>query len=176
MNEVFKMYRRLPTLVAMACLLSPLVGCGTATTEAPSHASATDADEHDHDHEGETHDDTPKSYGEAVASLAAFRDTIRDTFAAKDDDKAHELLHEVGHLLEHLPELAQKHSPPIDSAAVKKDADELFGLFGKVDEKMHGAEGATYADVADKIDAVVDRLQKLLPAKDSQALSEAQHP
>ena len=169
------MYRRLPTVVAMACLLSPLVGCGKSPTQAPRHASATDTDEHDHEHEGESHDDTPKSYGEAVAGLAALRDTIRDAFAAKDDDKAHEPLHEVGHLLEYLPELAEKHSPPIDSAAVKKDADELFDLFGKVDEKMHGAEGATYADVADKIDAGVDRLQKLLIAEDSQTISEARH-
>lgn len=170
------MNRRLSVVLATTCLLSPLMGCGKSATPTPSHASANDGDEQNHEHEGDSHEDAPQSYGEAVASLAGLRDTIRDAFAAKDDDKAHEPLHEVGHLLEHLPELAGKHTPPIDSAAVKSDADELFDLFGKVDEKMHGAEGAAYADVADKIDAAVDRLQKLLTPEDSHALSEAEKP
>jgi len=164
------MYCRLPAVLATTCLLFSTVGCSKSSTEAPSHASASHGDEHDHEH------DAPKSYGEAVASLAELRDTMRDAFAAQDDDKAHGPLHEVGHLLEHLPELAEKHSPPIDSTAVKKDADELFDLFGKVDEKMHGAEGASYADVAERIDAGIDRLQRLVPAGGSPSPSGAQNP
>jgi len=101
---------------------------------------------------------------------------MRDAFAAKNDEQAHEPLHEVGHLLKALPSLAEKHTPPIDAKSVKQATKELFDLFAKVDEEMHGAEGALYTDVADKIDAGVDRLQKLLPAEGSQTLSEAQHP
>lgn len=142
------------------CLSLPLwLGCqqSTGTSANGNHADAHD--DHDHDHE---HGDVPETFAAAVEKLVHMRNQIRDGFAKDDVDSAHEPLHEVGHLLEHLAELAGKHTPAIDAAAVKKDADELFELFGKVDEKLHGDEGAAYSDVAEKIDAAVERLHKLL--------------
>jgi hypothetical protein len=104
-----------------------------------------------------------QSYREAVTALVAIRDTIRDAFAANDPDKAHDPLHEVGHLLEELPAAAEKNAPPVDVAAVKAAAETLFDLYSQVDEKMHGGEGADYAAVAAQIDAGIERLQALVP-------------
>ena len=104
-----------------------------------------------------------QSYRDAVMALMAIRDTIRDAFAANDPDKAHDPLHEVGHLLEELPAAAEKNAPPVDVAAVKAAAKTLFDLYSQVDEKMHGGERADYTAVAAKIDAGIERLQALVP-------------
>jgi cytochrome c556 len=130
-------------MAAIAAVVPWGEGCG----QAPAARSATEA----------------QSYRAAVTALVAIRDTIRDAFAANDPDKAHDPLHEVGHLLEELPAIAEKNTSPVDSAAVKAAAETLFELYSQVDEKMHGGEGADYAAVAAKIDAGVERLQALVP-------------
>lgn len=151
-------------LVVVGIPLACATGCQGSATDAGAQASAN----HDHEHgNGHDHDhgEVPKTFSEAVEKLVALRDKIRDGFAKDDVEAAHGPLHDVGHLLEDLTKLAEKHTPAVDLAAVKKDADELFDLFGKVDEKLHGEEGATYKDVSDKIDAAVERLHELLHAE-----------
>ena len=108
----------------------------------------------------EDHEHLPETFAAAVEELVKERDTIRDAFAKNDAEAAHEPLHEVGHLLEAMPELAAKGPAPADAAVVKEVSNELFELFGKVDEKLHGTEGSTYEEVAEKIDAGVKRLQE----------------
>ena len=106
----------------------------------------------------------PESYREGVAELVALRNTVRDAFAAKDSDKAHGPLHDVGRLLEGLPDLFAKISTvESDRATVRKVVDEMFEHFGKVDAKMHGDAGASYEDVSKQIDAALGKLQQLLP-------------
>lgn len=106
----------------------------------------------------------PESYREGVTTLLALRDTVRDAFAAKDIDKAHGPLHDVGHLLEALPELFAKISTvESDRETVKKAIDQLFDQFGKVDAKLHGEAGASYEEVSKEIDASLEKLQQLVP-------------
>ena len=78
----------------------------------------------------------------------------------------HEPLHDVGHLLDALPALADKAG--LDAAqkdAVKGAKEQLFDHFGKVDEMMHGEKGAKYEDVATKIDEAVATLAGLSAPK-----------
>ena len=80
--------------------------------------------------------------------------------AAGDNGRAHGPLHEVGHLLANLPAMAPAQSRHFDLATVQDATDQLMDLFGKVDDKLHGAEGASYADLSHEIDAQLERLLK----------------
>lgn len=157
------MFRPQLLLVFVGIALGCALGCQRSATDAAGQAAA----DHDHDH-GNGHDhhgDAPQNFAEAVEKLVSLHDQIRDGFAKDDVESAHGPLHDVGHLLEDLAKLAEKHTPALDVAAVKKDADELFDLYGKVDEKLHGDEGSTYGEVAEKVDAAVERLHELLHAE-----------
>lgn len=114
------------------------------------------ADTHEHG-EGHHH---PETLADAMTELTKLRDTIRDAFAADDTDKAHDPLHEVGHIIEVVQELAEKEKLPEDRVAiVKSSTEELFNAFGEVDKTMHGGEGSTYKDVSGKIDAAMVALK-----------------
>ncbi len=139
------------------------------------------ADTHEHG-EGHHH---PETLADAMTELTELRDAIRDAFAADDTDKAHDPLHEVGHIIEVVRELAEKEKLPEDRVAiVKSSTEELFNAFGEVDKTMHGGEGSTYKDVSGKIDAAMVALKAAItgeapadgsaaPAADAPAAPEA---
>jgi len=129
-----------------------------AGEHAHDHAGHNHAGHEHGDHEHGAHGDTSKTYAEAVEKVEAARDAIRDSLAAGEKDKADAALHEVGHVLERIPELAKESLPEAEQADVKKDVEEIFDLFGKLDEQIHGGAEITYDTFADKIDAVVERL------------------
>ena len=138
------------SLAGLALLSAVLVpGCQDA-------APAPVADTHEHG-EGHHH---PETLADALTELTELRDTIRDAFAADDTDKAHDPLHEVGHIIEVVQELAEKEKLPEERLAiVNSSAEELFNAFGEVDKTMHGGEGSTYKDVSGKIDAAMVALK-----------------
>ena len=144
------MLRFSKSLASLALLSAVLVpGC----QDAPP---APVADTHEHG-EGHHH---PETLADALTELTELRDTIRDAFAADDTDKAHDPLHEVGHIIEVVQELAEKEKLPEDRLAiVKSSTEELFNAFGDVDKTMHGGEGSTYKDVSEKIDAAMVALK-----------------
>lgn len=179
-------------VVLLSYLFLITTGCGEADT-GPAKATASKHD-HDHDHEGHDHAghdhaghdhgkeagtekgaSTEKkvvkaeSFNEAVTMLGGLHVSIRGGFEKNDIESAHGPLHDVGHLLEQIPALAGKETQ--DAAVleeVKKQVDELFDLYGKVDEKLHGEKGADYKDVAEKIDAAMEKLKMImLPKADS---------
>lgn len=176
--------RYLPLAALMLAFCS---GCNTASKQPPA-AEAHDDHDHDHghehghdDHAHEGHDhgdhehgehDHPeiKTYAEAVEIIEASRDKIRDSLAAGETEKADEALHSLGHTLEHVGELSGDFADDVRSE-IKKDVDELFELYGKIDEQIHGKLEVTYDAVADKIDAAVERLHSRThdePAKEAQ--------
>ena len=94
----------------------------------------------------------PKTFKEAAEQLVAMKNTIRDGFAAGDIDSAHGPLHEVGGLLENMATLAEK----ADLSAAQLNAviqakETLFDAFGEIDKTLHGGEGSTYEEEAEKI-------------------------
>lgn len=153
----------------LACLVSAfavsLLGCGTksSTSEKPAPA-AHDEHGHDHDHahdhkhEGDA--DHPHTFAEAVEKVQQLRTAVRDNLAAKEKGKADDAVHEVGHVLEDLPKLAESASlAPEALSEVKKATDELLDLFGKIDEQIHADKEPNYDEVSAKIDAAVEQLQ-----------------
>lgn len=125
------------------------IGCQpAATNKAPEGAAAGG---HDHSQE---HAQEPASLAEAVKQLQTICTTIKDAFAKDDSEAAHGPLHDVGHILEHIPEFLDKSS--LDAATkeeAKKATENIFQALKAVDEGMHGGEGKKYADVAETIEA-----------------------
>lgn len=155
-------FRMLVCLV-IACAVGSL-GCGKSTpTAEKSTAPAHDDHAHEgHDHKHEGHDDHPHTYAEAVEKIKQLRNAVRDHLAAKETGKADEAVHEVGHVLEDLPKLAEAHTAE-DQAEVKKAGEELLDLFGKIDEQLHADKEPNYDEVSAKIDAAVEKLHEKLP-------------
>lgn len=138
------------------CTLSVFAGCEDASK--PKDIATVPGHDHDHGHE---HEHTYESVNDAVEELVALRNTIRDAFAKNDPDGAHDPLHEIGHVLEAIPEQANKDNLGAEKvAAMKASCDILMDAFGAVDKTMHGQEGSSYSEVSSKIDAAVAELQK----------------
>jgi hypothetical protein len=149
MSPLFRPQRFLiiPTVLLVIAAL-PIFGCGkSGNGERPP----VSIDELESDgHVGHKHAET---YPEAVAELEEMNKVIAAAFAAEDLDAAHDPLHEIGHVLDELPGLAKKHGLGDEAvAAISGAVEKLFDAFGKVDEKFHGAEGATYDEVKETVD------------------------
>jgi hypothetical protein len=135
---------------AVVALVTP--GCNSKTST-DSKANPEQDVESDEQH--------AETYAAAVAELNGLATSIKDAFIANDEDKAHDPLHDVGHILGEIPALADKESiSDEDKAAIKSAVEDLFEGFGALDDKMHGGEGATYEEVADQIEQAMVTLKK----------------
>ena len=126
------------TLAAMLICILMVSGC-QETTEPTTTSSGDEA--------------KFASFKEATQELVTLRNKIRDGFAAGDIDAAHGPLHEVGHILEELPQLAEKDGISGEQlGSVKQATEELFDAWGRVDATLHGQEGSTYDEEATAIE------------------------
>ncbi|MCA9010076.1 MAG: hypothetical protein KDB01_10035 [Planctomycetaceae bacterium] len=115
----------------------------------------------DHGHAHDEHAHGPESLSDALNELTTMRNSVRDAFAKNDPDAAHDPLHEVGHVLEAIPELAKKENAAAENqAAIEKSVNDLMDAFGRVDKTMHGQEGSTYSEESATIDAALEALSQ----------------
>jgi len=136
---------------------SLLVGSGCSETA--KNEPVDSSQNHGHDHE--EHDHGPESLKDALAEVKSLRNTIRDSFAKNDQDAAHGPLHEVGEVLEAIPELAKKEKVSLENqAAIETAVNTLMDAFGNVDKTMHGQEGSTYSEESATIDAAMETLSQ----------------
>ncbi len=136
--------------IALLCL----AGCGPSPQPQPA---APQTHDHDHDHgHAHDHDDAsvaPTDFSASVAVLRGHFETIRDAFTESDPDKAHDPLHEVGNVLEQLPELAAKAGlMEQDLAKAQAAVAAMFEAYGKIDQAIHDGEQADYEAVREKLD------------------------
>ncbi|WP_413431883.1 hypothetical protein [Crateriforma spongiae] len=158
----------------IACSLLALLivvafaGCGptdTSSGDAATHSSGHD--DHDgHDHDGHDHDghDQPESLGEAVEHIQEMGETIITAFESGEAEDAHHELHEIGHVIECLPGLAQK----ADLTSEQKDAinnatEALMDAFGELDGTLHGGDDVEIDDISKQISDQIEKL-KSMPA------------
>lgn len=153
---------RLNFFVSVALVAAlPLAMIGCSRTADDANRPPVSIDELEGEHSDHAHAET---YAEAVAELDEMRGQISEAFATGDTDKAHDPLHEVGHVLDELVELAKKQG--LDAAAVteiESAVAKLFDAFGRVDDKFHGKEGAEYSEVEADVNAAFETLRKHLP-------------
>ena len=130
-------------------------GCQPANTTSSTNNSAGGGDAHAE----------PASYAEAVSSLKECRDAVKNAFAAGTPAACDAAVHEASHLLDHIPELAEKSQmSEEDTAAVKSTSDELFDLFAQIHEGVHpggeiDAESVGFDDLSPKIDEAITALE-----------------
>jgi len=140
-------------LLAFSLVLLVATGCSESAKESKAGKSSH------HDHEGHDHSHGPESLKDAISELTSLRDTIRDSFAKNDLDTADNKLHEVGHILESIPELAKKEQVSAENqTAVEAAVNTLMVAFGNVDKTMHGQEGSTYSEESETIDKTLTAL------------------
>lgn len=152
---------------SFATLLSvALLGCGPSGSHAPdaNQAASHNHDDHDHgDHVDQDAASGPKDFPAGVAALRDNYEAIRDAFQAGDMDKAHQPLHDVGALLETLPELAGKATlRDAELASVKSAVAAMLDAYGEIDGAMHLGKQPDYAAVADKLDKGIADLQAVV--------------
>lgn len=119
-----------------------IVGCSGDSTTKTSNEKSEPKEEHSH----------PKTFDEAVKQVVVLDKKIRGAFAENDEDTAHGPLHEIGHLLDDMPELDKQ------QADIQKAVEKLFEAYTAVDSGMHGEEGKSYKDVTADIDEALKTL------------------
>lgn len=144
-------------IAGLACFALCLAGCANEE-EAPLPVMA---DGHEgHDHGGHEHAET---VGEAFHQLTELHTTVKTAFAADDADAAHGPLHDVGHILDELTELANESELSAEAkATVAAQVEILMDSYGDVDKTMHGKEGSEYSEVSDKVDGAMAALKTAL--------------
>ena len=112
---------------------------------------------HDHAHNGHSH---AESYTDAIEQIQAHAAVIRTTFTEGDPEEGHDALHEIGHLLEGLVELAEKAGlGESDQADIGQAAENAFKAYADLDKTMHSDEAkTTYADIAETVDGALETL------------------
>ncbi len=142
-------------LMTVASALLILAGCGEGEV-----AEKKEGKGHDDHAEHSEHAETLEG---AMKELVAFKATIQSAFEDKKPDDAHDALHEVGHVLEELPELAEKEKMSAEDVKTLKDAVEvLFEGFGELDKGMHGEKGKSYEELSEGIDGAMKTLSGLM--------------
>jgi hypothetical protein len=144
-------------LSAVAAVVVLAASCARLTPLAEAdhdHAAARGDHAHDHDHDhGATEKPAtdPESFADALVTIIELDGKIRAACAGDDPEAAHDELHAIGHLLEELPGLATTAGVALDAEAVKRSAGVLFDAFSRIDDKLHGGGGSTYAEEAETI-------------------------
>lgn len=151
--------------LVLALMFPTMVGCGSGegATEAKQSEAEHDHGEEGHDHGAHGHSE-PKNFGEALAKVEAMKVAICEAFTAGKPDDAHGDLHEVGHALEGLPDLASKAGELSDEAMEKVNAsvEAMFDAFGQLDDTMHGGPEVEIADVEKKLTDAIAELKELV--------------
>ncbi len=152
---------RLSLILAVALCTAPLPGCGTAEDGPEGHSHDHG---HDHDHE---HAHRPDSLHEAVAELEDLSEAIQAAIVDGDPEDAHDPLHEIGHLLEAIPDVAAETDlPESEWDAVKAASERLFEAFGDIDKAYHVEDGdkkAAYEEVSDVLEEAIEEIRSRLP-------------
>ena len=121
---------------------------------------AAAAHEHGHDH-GDA--EAPRELGALVDAISQHSEAIAAAFSSGKQDDAHGPLHEIGHLIQKLPDAAaQSDLPESDWTEVKQAADQLMTAFGKVDSLFHGSQDGV---IFDQIESDVTTAMEVLRAK-----------
>jgi ABC-type Zn2+ transport system substrate-binding protein/surface adhesin len=153
-------------LALACCLFATLAwvsGCeNKPVTQTPTETSKSeDGHNHSHDHDHD-HDHSNMSLGDAAKEIVSLQTAIAEAFAANDPEKAHDPLHEVGHIIGVLEDAGKKASlSEADAAELKATKDALMDAFAKVDGAMHGDGETKYSDVAEQVEKSIATLKKL---------------
>lgn len=141
--------------------VAAFVGCGDTTDESNGGDNTESHDGHDH---GDEHAHEPENFAEALEEVKEMKTTICKAFADGTPDDAHTPLHNVGHALEELSEMAKKEADvtPEQLEAVKAQVEVLFEGFAKLDGVMHGGPEVKIEDLEKDLTAAITELEGVM--------------
>ncbi len=146
-------HRILTLLLALAVPVA-LIGC--TKTESPSASSIGLPPELGEEELAHAH---PETFEAAMEQLTTFKSQIQTAFEGGTPDDAHDALHEIGHVLECLPELATKVTDDADKKkAVAEATEKLFDAYEKLDKSMHGGDAIEYVSIKEDVDSAFTAL------------------
>lgn len=146
---------RLVCFLALGFTLSLQFGCNKGETTTTSSLTTTD-DGHGHEHGDHDH---ATDFAGAIRELEELSGAIGTAMDQGDGDTAHDPLHEVGHVLEAMPELAKKEGlSDDDQTAVNGAVATLMDAYNEVDKGMHGEEGKSWEELKGDIDSALQIL------------------
>lgn len=149
---------RLAPFIVFSFALTLTCGCGQGTHS--STATSSEHADHDHDH-AEAH---PETLPEAVDAIAKMCASIVDAFKGGNPEAAHDDLHEIGHLIEELPELSKEAKLSAEaSKKVDEATEKLMAAFGALDDSLHGGQGKSVDDVELEVDWCLKELKSVMP-------------
>ena len=153
---------RLRCQAALLCLVLAMVeGCNS------TEQASENLDHHGHSHD---HSNAPKTLQVAITELRDMWADISTAMENSDPDAAHVPLHNVGSLLEAMPDLAADTDLPENQwSEIKVQADRLSGAFRDVDSAFHEKEGdklAAYESAKVTIDEGIAALEAKLSLLD----------
>src|SRR5690606_29348493 len=135
-----------------------VVGCSNEKPSPPAVESHAEHEEHA----------MPESFADAVEELKEHAPEIQAAFEADKPQDAHEALHFLGELSVKMVELIDASDLTDEQKTQAKEASEvLFDQDLRLDtEVLHdGSKELKYADVSNKIDESLAKLEALVPAK-----------
>ncbi len=154
-----------------SCIVAALMlgsGCdskpaGKGSDSKAAHDHSHDGHDHGHDHD---HQETSASPADALKSTlekaVAATQKIFDAGTGGKVEDAHDELHDIGHFLESLPELAKKAA--LDTAsqeAINKATKSLFEVMGKIDELLHDGKAVKFDEFKADMEAGLSELKKI---------------
>ncbi|TWT35099.1 hypothetical protein KOR42_51940 [Thalassoglobus neptunius] len=131
------------------------------------HAHHEDHGHHEgHDgHDGHDHQaaEAPKTFSESITQLTELRDAVQSAMEQDDLKKADGPVHQIGHLLKQIDELASDAGlTESQQKEVKAAITTLFETFSSLDSTIHGkSDGQSWKDVSTDIDQAIVQLQKI---------------
>lgn len=157
---------------ALLCLVLATAG-GCNSTEQANEEKDGHGHSHDHDHAGD-----PKSLRAAITQLRGMWADISTAMDNNEPDAAHDSLHEVGHVLESMPDLAAETDlPESEWNEVKTEVEKLFEEFGNIDSAFHKQDGdkvGAYESAKTAIDEGIAALEAKLQSL-AEELSNDEH-
>lgn len=144
-------------------LFTALAGC-SPPNQGEHHAHHDHAH---HDHDGDAsesdhgHGDHAETISDSVDQLEEMAKAITAAFAKGSPADAHDELHEIGHLIESLPELAKEEQLPAQSQTkVSEICETLMDAFGELDGVFHGGEEPDVASLSAQINKGIESLKE----------------
>lgn len=146
--------------VVLATLLTMPIGCNSNARSPSQSGSQLAANPSE---QGDEHEPEPANLAEGLEQLSEHCQEIKAAFEKDAPEDAHNALHEVGHLLEALPSLAEK-SGKLATAEIdtlRQQVEVLFDAFGTLDETLHGGEAVVYSEIDSKIQTAMSALKEI---------------
>ncbi len=107
--------------------------------------------------------EVPGTLAEAITSIKKQGSEIMDAFKAGQPDDVHHQLHQIGHLIEALPELGKQAAlSEAEIKRVEEATEKLTNAFGALDESLHGKQTKSLDDVELEVQWAMNLLEPML--------------